>query len=224
MGDEDTPPELELFQTAYLCWEHTLENFRFKSQQLFQHIELVDPWRADQSETVTTWCPVTDFVASKHKLQRSLNEDRFSRALSHLEGHKYSKGATITAPYLWEARQDPELIAAILLEASLFARMGNSRIQYPRDYWPPIEEVRESRDALRHVIQEQLQNFNSWPRMCTDVLPVRCEDSWYKMDDTYSLWHYLAEEHAMLYSQYRVLKIDFVEKESRHKVSSAPSR
>ena len=153
-------------------------------------------------------------MVAKHKLQTSIRNDQFSRTLSQLGGDGYSKGAMITAAYLWEARQDPELIAAVLLEASVFARMGSSRALYPSDNWPPMQHVREDRDSIGHIITGRLKGFEGWPLMCTTVLPVSCEDWWYRVDNIYALWRLLAEEHARLYCQYRVVKIDFVEKES----------
>lgn len=187
-----------------------MESFQLDARQLYQHIELVDPWRAEQSKAFISWCPVTDFVASRHQLQISLEQDYFPRALSSILGHDYSWGVTITAPHLWEARKDPELTAAILLEASLFARMGSSRADYPRHNWPPIAQVGETREAIRQFIRNRLPTFDGWPQLSTQALPVRCQDTQYRIGENNALWRYLAEEHARLYSQFRVVKIDFV--------------
>lgn len=222
-GGQAPPLTLEPFRSAYSRWRFTMESFRLAPGQLFQHMELVDSRRAQQARPVITWCPVADLAATRHQLQKSLEQDDFPRALSHILGHNYSWGVALTAPYLWQARHDPELTAAVLLEASLFARMSSSRTEYPQANWPPIAAVGEGRRAIRHLIRERLPGFEDWPHMCTAVLPLLCDDTWYRIEDCSALWRFLGEEHARLYRRFRVLRIDFVERESKRYVSPIPA-
>jgi hypothetical protein len=211
--------KFELFSSAYIRWKSTLEEFGFKPEHLFKQIELVGSWRAEQGEYFVTWIPKTDIVVAQHKLQKGLDENHFQKAVSRVERWKLSKGDIITAGYLWEARENPELTAAILIESSLFARMGGSRGSYPKDNWPPRREVQAARKSIQLFIEHQLPEFDSWPALCTDVIPVRCEDWGVKLENTYSLWRTLAEEHARLYCNYQLLKIGFVDKKAKGHIS-----
>jgi hypothetical protein len=163
-------------------------------------------------------------VQTKHQLQAALDQGAFTRALSQLKTYNFTKGDDVTASYLWAGRQDPELTAALLLEASLFPRMDSSRRTYPRENWPPRKEVRDVRASIHYLIRQRLDYFDGWPHQCTEVLPTGNEDCWYKIEDCSGLWRFLAEEHARLYSQFRLLRINFVEEEYKQAISSVPNR
>lgn len=204
------PPEQQLFSEAYSCWKGALEEFRIEPGDITQDIQLTDVSGTRTGDELTTWVPAGDVVRIKHLLQQGTNIGRFDQALSRLQTSKINKGEQITAEYLAAARGNQELTGAILLEASLFARMGSRRAQYPSKYWPKIHRTCEARESILHLIGEELPGFDSWPHLCTSVLPVRSEDWWYEIKRTYHLWRFLAEEHARLYAQYRVLTIRFV--------------
>ena len=208
--DENFPPEQQLFSEAYTCWKGILTQFRIEANDIHQDIELIDLSGTRSEEGLATWVSAGNVVRIKHLLQQGADVGRFDQALSRLQTSKVTKGEQITAEYLAAARGDQELTAAILLEASLFARMGSRRAQYPSKYWPKIHRTCEARESILHLIGEELPGFDSWPHLCTSVLPVQSEDWWYEIKSTYCLWRFLAEEHARLYAQYRVLTIKFV--------------
>jgi hypothetical protein len=208
--DEAYPPEQQLFAEAFSCWRRTLKDFEIDPRDIFQVIELVDSARAGQGSELTLWLPCTDLVRTRHLLQRGLDAGHLDRTLAGLKRTKAKKGEEITAQYLAHAKDDAELIAAILLEASLFARIGSVRSSYPTDTWPNITRLITARESILHLIRSRLPDFESWPQMCTSVLPFKNEDWWYRIEETYSLWRFLAEEHARLYSQFRVVVIKFV--------------
>ena len=208
--DDNYPAEQQLFSEAYACWKHTLTEFRIEPGDINQDIELIDLSGARLGEELVTWVPTGDVVRIKHLLQQGIDVGRFDHALLRLQTKKINKGEQITAEYLAAAARDRELTAAILFEASLFARMGNRRAQYPSENWPKVYYTEAARRSFQHLIGEKLRSFDGWPDMCTSVLPVKSEDWWYKIKDTYSLWRFLAEEHARLHAQYRVLTIKLV--------------
>ncbi|MEQ9567016.1 MAG: hypothetical protein RLN85_14580 [Pseudomonadales bacterium] len=206
---DDVPEELRGFAEAFTKWAITLKEFGLVPGAIFETCTIEDPVRAARQESIVTWRTNTDLVRARHLLQTETNEGRFSHGLSIMQGHQPSKGSMTTAGYLWEAQHDTELVAALLMVGSLFPRLDSSRKHYPKENWPPMKLVRESQDSMLHLIRDRLPEFESWPRLCTDVLPVRTEDFWYRVDDTYSLWRLLAEEHARLHCRFRVLKVEF---------------
>ena len=212
-GDDGVSPDERQFDEALRRWTKQLKEFNYQPGDLFKHFELYHPNREEDLGGILGWWPVCDFVALQHQLQKSLEENRFDFQLNRLgAGPEITKGVLTTAPYLWAARKDIELVGAILLEASLFARMGSSRARYPHDEWPDRQEVMEYRKVIRERLSSSLPEFGGWPRMCTYALPVHGQDWEFYIDSTYSLWRYLAEEHARIYSRYRILKIDFVDR------------
>ena len=208
---DDIPEELRGFAEAFAQWTSTLEEFDLVPGAIFETCIIKSAIMAARHESIVTLRTNTDLVRARHLLQTETDQGRFPRGLSMMQGHRHSKGSTTTAGYLWEAQHDTELVAALLLVASLFPRLDSSRKHYPRENWPPMKVVRESQKSILHVIRDRLPEFESWPKLCTDVLPVRTEDYWYRVDDTYSLWRLLAEEHVRLYCCFRVLKIEFTE-------------
>ncbi|MEQ8690411.1 MAG: hypothetical protein RIC89_06185 [Pseudomonadales bacterium] len=216
--DDDIPDEFLFFCQAFNMWTSTLNEFVLDPGALSETCTIEDPVRAARQESIVSWRLNTDLIRAKHLFQTETNQCRFAFGLSDIQGYQYSKGDQITVTYLWEARHDTELLVDLLFVGSLFPRLESSRKYYPRENWPRLKIVRECRKSMLYLIRDRLPEFESWPKLCTDVLPVRVEDDWYLVEDTNSLWRLLAEEHARLYCRFRLLKIEFTATGSRTKL------
>ncbi|MEW6230475.1 MAG: hypothetical protein AB1700_20715, partial [Bacillota bacterium] len=136
--------------------------------------------------------------------------DRFPGTYGPIHPSAYytRKGELETLNYLWEHREDTEKVAAILIAASLFSRLGSSRGRYPRDEWPPYHCV----GVLSQWAYERWLGTGSasaWSRSCTEVLPAANEDYVYKLDSMLAIVRYLAEEHVLVLSKYKPVSIVF---------------
>ena len=226
VGNEDNEiPKQELFDDVMRAWNRTIEEYEIKPLDLFEQIVLVDPYRAENEECFVTWCPISDFVAVKYQLQKSLEDGRFFSALSRAGKWTYSAGQSITAHHLWRASHDSQLTSALLLAASLFAQMGSSRATYPRDNWPSFREAEKAKSAVTSYIEEKMDAFDGWHYSCTGVLPPCRRGHYYnyKLHDLGALSSYLAEEHARLYAKYKILGVNFVKSPQKKHLKQVPS-
>lgn len=164
-----------------------------------------DYFRSNEYPKLSWW--QTNSVFTLHKqLQDHL--DRYPGTIGPIHPYNFRKGEIETLYYLWEYRQEPEKIAAILIAASLFSRLKSRRTTYPDKNWPPKHCV----NVLWHWAYDKWSEEKTncgWNDLCTEVLPEENADYVYKFDNMYALVRFLAEEHALLLINYRPITIQF---------------
>lgn len=188
-------------------WSTRLDNFNIKLEPLFQVIKVHDPANPCGRQSELAWWPIKSIQSERMHLQRHFDKYPGTRGPTHPDAIALSAGETTTIKYLWENKSDPEVVAAILLAGSLFARMESSRKHYP-DNWPLYSAVKILADWAysRWLGSEQ---HSAWHYSCTTVLPYMSEDYDYKIDSMHALIRYIAEEHASLLLKCQPVVIEF---------------
>ncbi|EAW31103.1 hypothetical protein GP2143_03243 [marine gamma proteobacterium HTCC2143] len=195
----------------YRNWLGAVERFGFDPREdVFRKIEVFAPGSRGGRDRQITWWPVRDLQGVQIETQRRLVSLPNARYAAHTD-YQQNKGTNDTAEQLVATSQEPELLAAILLSASLFTRCSSYRIQYPHENWP----IYKAAKGLQRIIDEVLQEKGIslyWAPTCTDLLPEVSCDRDYKIEELTSLVRYLAEEHVASFASFRILIVDFLDR------------
>lgn len=197
------------WEMVYRTWHSRIRGYPVTLEPLFTEIRVHDPAYPVGRKEVLSWCPEKKINNFQLDLQR------------HYDNHPGTNGPTnpcecrqgelITLNYLWAHKDNIEIIAAALINASLFTRMHSSRGHYPLDYWPRHYCV-EALDRLAAKVWDNGGDYPHWQHYHTKVLPDKKWDYVYKIDDIHGIVSFLAEEHALVLLNYRPVSIVFKEK------------
>lgn len=226
-GQRGNQKEIENFiqgwswKRVYQAWLERLGNFSVFLNPLFTEVWVHDPKFPTERENLLVWgrgfpTGYADVAVSwwqpesisqrQKELQRRLND--FPGVISHIHPDSLRTGEIDTLCYLWEHKEEPEKIAAILIAASLFSRIHSSRKSYPNDKWSPLDCVAVLSNWAYEKWFDGEIGFG-WHCCCTEVLPTTSWDYSYKLDSMDALVRYLAEEHASVLSRYKPVAIQF---------------
>jgi hypothetical protein len=196
------------WQRVVRSWRTRIEELGITLDPLFLPIHVCDPGNPIGRESDISWWPTNAVREQQKELQKFY--DRHPGRIGPIHGYRETrKGELETANYLYECRNDPQGVIAVLIMASLFPRMESSRRSYP-ETWPKHWCV----DTLRRQANEYLEKIGlqyGWHYSCTDVIPYRNNDYDYDIREFDGLIRYLAEEHAALFHAYRLVVIEFKE-------------
>lgn len=188
-------------------WNERLKDFNVSLDLLFQTVSVHDPKSPTGRAPALSWWPASI---------RAPNKDH-QKFLDHYPGcngpiHLYdsmTRGEIDTLAHLWEHKNEPEKIAAILIAGSLFARVESRRSHYEHEKWPLKNGVREL-SKWAYTAWQGTDWRSGWSSLNTQVLPVVTSDWDYKIDTMKALVRYLAEEHAALLCAYRPVVIEYL--------------
>lgn len=196
------------WESVFRYWSNRLDDFNITLAPLFQVIRVHDPANPNGRQSEIVWWRTKSIQSEHMNCQRHFDKFPGTRGPTHPDSIGYSVGESTTIQYLWENKSDPEIVAAILLAGSLFSRMGSARANYPKENWPPIQVVKILEDlACSRWLGSG--KYDTWHYSCTTVLPWVSEDYIYKIDSMHALIRYLAEEHAVVFLNYRPVVIEF---------------
>lgn len=99
-------------------------------------------------------------------------------------------GPQQTLAYLQQAHADPRACAAVLLAASLFARVERTRARYPREAWPPFNA------AQTLLAWTRARHDYRWPSDCAATLPTHLAEDGLVLGSLQQLVRFCAVEHA----------------------------
>lgn len=191
------------WEDIYLSWNMRLDDFGVQVQPFFTEIIVHDPHFPTGREQRLTWCPSEEIEGYRLLLQR--HYDQYPGTYGPLNHYIQRRGELDTLSYLWRHKDQPHAVAGILIAASLFARMGSTRGNYP-ETWPPRHCVQQLATlALSQWGEVQFP----WHYSCTEVLPFSSWDWEYTLTDINGLVRYLAMEHASTLLKYRPIVILF---------------
>lgn len=194
------------WESVFLTWSHRIGQFPVSFEPLFTEVWIHDPDNPLGRNNSLSWWPVKSVQKLQVAFQRHL--DRFPGTNGPVHPYNYRQGELDTLRYIWENKGDKEKVAAILINASLFSRLYSSRLQYPKDYWPPYYCVEEL-NKLAYIKWNEEKNFSAWQHYHTEVLPYSNADDDYNFNNMNSLVRYLADEHALLFLNYKPVSIEF---------------
>jgi len=122
-------------------------------------------------------------------LQLRLAQPERRLRLAEAEGSACS-GQRQTLRYLLDARGDACASAAVLLAASLFARVERARSRYPREAWPPFAA------AQTLLAWTRARHDYRWPCDCEASLPAHLGEDGLVLGNLEQLVRFCAVEHA----------------------------
>ena len=193
------------WQSVFFRWKARLENFALDPLNLFVEVSVHDPANPIGREPELSWWPSQRIKEQQEYVQQHFLEWPGTRGPIHIDNQR--KGELETLSHLYEFKGNPQSVAAILIAASLFARLRSTRRSFPADQWPPLRCV----EGLETMAYHQWQGAFRipWADTCTVVLPYCSHDLTYKIADLHAMVRYLAEEHAAVFSQYRPVIVNF---------------
>lgn len=191
------------WERIYYSWKQQIQGFGVSLDPLFKQLDVYDPKYKIERQNMITWCPVEKIPDFHLRLQRSY--DMFPGTDGPVGDYIYRKGELVTLRYLWNFKEKPQKVAAILIAASLFYRLGSSRNIYPKT-WPSYFNV-------SHIAEVALAQFGEvrfpWHISCTEVLPISSPEWEYTLTDISGVVRFLAEEHAKVFLKYQPIEICF---------------
>ena len=190
-------------------WRNTIEQTEFDPENdVFQLISVFDPANPDRNKRQIIWWPVRESQSVAIETQRRLALNPGVTYAAYTDDRQ-NKGTNDTAKMIAYKNPDPEVLAALLLSASLFSRCRSHRVSYPYENWPVRMAVRKTEEIINGFLSNN-DTACYWAPTCTDVLPVVTYDYDYKIDNLPGLIRYLAEEHVRVFASHRILIVDFV--------------
>jgi|GEM_PF-2025442 len=191
------------WKRIYTVWQWRLRDFGASAEPLFTELQVHDPRYPTGRKDWLTWCPTN--LLEEYHLQLQSHYERRPGSYGPLNVYVQRRGEHKTLRYLWQFRKQPEKIAAVLIAASLFYRVGSTRTSYP-ETWPPYY-------CVQHLADLVLAQFGEakfpWHYRCTQVLPYSSDDGYYAISELGGIVRYTAEEHASLLLRYRPVIVKF---------------
>src|SRR5215210_6452697 len=172
---------------------------------LFTRIEIHDPAAPVGRDHELSWWPASSVPKMYLRLQDHMNKFPGTVGPVHPDYYHTRSGELETIRMLWEGQGNNHEVCTILISASLFSRMHNSRGIYPRDCWPPYTCV----SALDQWANDASGGVTAWHHACTQVIPEELPDHDCKIETLGELVNYLAEEYAAIISRYTAVIVDF---------------
>lgn len=191
-------------------WKSRLEDFGIDPSNLFREVTVCDPADPSGRAPSLSWWRAQDVRERQEKLQQHLLQWPGTTGPIHPETYYQRKGELDTIQYLYESKDDATALAAVLIAASLFARLRARRRTYPSDLWPPFQ-CAEVLEKLAYAHWNATRRVLGWADTCTVVIPYISPDYHYPITTLDALVRYVAEEHAALLCQYQLIEIRFVE-------------
>lgn len=195
------------WERIYTLWRRRLDEFAAPLIPLFKVAEVQVPADVVERQPDLVWWSRASFNEKLRKCQEHF--DRYPNTCGPTHPNAISqKGELQTLRLLHFYKDSPEKVAAILVCASLIARL--QRNSYPEN-WP------------KRCLGEALSNFaytvwqeghDRWHHACSRVIPYQSEDYYYALNDLPSLVRYLADEHAALLHNYTPTEVVFVSSRS----------
>jgi hypothetical protein len=187
-------------------WKSRLEDFAIDPLDLFVHVSVHDPAYPTGREPELSWWPRRQIRERHEYVQHHFLRRPGTHGPIHVENQR--KGELDTLQHIYESKDDAENVAAILIAASLFARLRSNRRDFPRDRWPPFRCV-EVLEQMAYRRWQGEQFYVPWADTCTVVLPFVSHDWDYSITSLDTLIRYLAEEHAAVFSQSCPVMVSF---------------
>ncbi len=206
----DELADLYNWEDVFQAWKKELYNNGISLGSLFTEMDIYDPEYPTEREPALTWLSKETPIVNK--------QTEVQRHFYHFPGtygpinEGILKGENQTLTYLLEDKDNIENIAAILISASIFPHVANSRRYYYPDDWPDryfVEKI-----CRKIVSQWNSGSYRPWHYLCTDVLPTfyRFSDEDCKAETLLEFISYIAEGHAALFHQYRLVIVNYVPK------------
>lgn len=193
---------------VYRTWKSEIESFNIDFVDFFQEILIEIPTGNDRKPELT-WLERGTTERHKENLVAHLKE--YPNTIGPIHSLELNKGELNTIMSMWEVRDNPEKLAALLICASLFCRTKSSRGNYPIENWPLHSEVKEVYEVAEDIWKRMTNSYN-WHHSCYDVIPVQSDDYDFKIESISALISYLAIEHCKLASKYQPVRIVFKKK------------
>lgn len=193
------------WEDVYGIWKRRISDFATPISPVFLEVSLYDPGNPRREEVELAWWPRGQLNQLRHKCQQHFDNYPGTLGPTHPTTFEGRKGELQTLEFLWEHKDEPEQVAAVLLSASIFSRLYGRNGGRP-EKWPLFVCV----EALSDIINERWRAESGyWHHASTCVLPYSSYDYVYQLDSLRSFVTYLAEEHAALLHQFAPVVVRF---------------
>ena len=193
------------WKDVYTIWRRRISDFVAPTTPLFLEVLLHDPGNPHRDGVELAWWPRNELNALRLKCQQHFDDYPGTLGPTHPNASQDRKGELQTLEFLWEHKDEPEQVAAVLLSASIFSRLYGRKGRHP-EKWPLFVCV----EALSDMINERWRAESGyWHHASTFVLPYSNYDYVYQLDSLRSFVTYLAEEHAALLHQFAPVVVRF---------------
>lgn len=196
------------WERVFRVWSEEFGKFPVSASPLFTEVAVHDPASPAGGKILFLWCRPHRLRGEHVRLQRCLDESPGTGLNAFLyfrhlrEGTR--KGEVYTLRYLWDNRENPEAVAAVLICASLFPLVCAGRRDHLLENWPPVPCMKVVfRWAMERWSSEERDRARGWHHACTEVLPDRLLDWRLRIGDMETLIRHFAKEHARVLARYR---------------------
>ncbi|WP_125862951.1 hypothetical protein [Pseudomonas defluvii] len=193
----------------YGAWKRRIDDFVTPIHPVFQEVHLHDPGNTQRDQVELAWWSRRQLNEIRRDCQQHFDELPGSYGSTHPQTYLGRKGELQTLELLFKYRDDLEQVAAVLISASIFSRLGG-RAGYPKK-WPGYLCVKTLHDLIN---DRWMSGSGYWHHANTTVLPYTNYDDVHRIDDLKSLICYLAEEHAALLHQFTPVAVRFTPERS----------
>jgi len=209
---EECNEEEITWEQIYSWWQRYFDDYNLPLDNIFQEVTIKTNESGSLYEQLLSWWPKGKIQEHCSKLQEYTDTYSIITAPIHSLESCLKEGTKQTLEYLFNVREDEELICALLISSSLFYRI-NTYSNYPDKYWPDyylVEKIYEM--SLDVIFNSEKSGFSKWHHSCRSVLPTDYRDHDYKIYSNRALVRYLAEEHARILSTLKPMKITLLDK------------
>jgi hypothetical protein len=197
---------------VFRFWRSRIGDFLGQATPSFSVVEVFDPGNPHGRPPARSWWPTESIRDMQIELQEHLYAWPGTTGPLHPTELDERNAPLETLEYLWDGRQNEELVCAVMLCASFFPRMDSRRHNYPSGYWPPQPCAALLRDWAYRRWAELAAQSGTWHPLRTTVLPYSSEDFYFRLDSMGALVRYLAEEHAVILLNHSFVEIRFADR------------
>jgi hypothetical protein len=206
--DGDGWPEI------YSTWKRRMEDFAAPLDPLFQDVPILDTTGHHVGENYPHWWRPDAFERKKGEI---LNQLKLGRVIDPFVGGHYdnhhTKSIWQTVRHLWNAREELEIVAAIMIAGSIFLRTGGRRAGRLPEDWPDHNSL-DAVNRLANARWDGNEHRDGWMHVMSDPFPANHNaDNHYGVKSLRGLIEYFAVEHAASLLSFRLVNIRFISRE-----------
>jgi hypothetical protein len=196
----------------YLTWKRRMEEFAMPPDPLFMDVPIADKSGKYVGERQDWW-----YHAHVDQHRASIVDGlgrNYVRLWDLDPGARISKSIGQTVEHLWDHREEPEVVAAIMLAGSVFKRTRGRSSGRLADGWPSVDCI-EAVERLANARWDGNEYCKGWSHMMSNPFPSsqRHHDHEYGIASLGGLINYFAMEHAATLLAHRLVNIRFIDAE-----------
>lgn len=195
--------------SIYRTWKERMDDFAVPLDPLFMDVPILDTTGKYEREDHPDWWHHQNITRHRDEV---LNQIKLGRVIYPFVDPDFhlTKSIGQTVRHLWKHRDDPEIVAAIMIAGSIFLRTGGRRGGRLPESWPDYQCVKAV-EALANARWDGNEYGLGWMHVMSDPFPGnQPDDEEYGIKSLRGLVHYFAVEHAATLLLYRLVNVRLV--------------